>query len=322
MDRDVAGVDVQVAVLRIRRGVRVGEVEPLDCLGDEPVELRRADAPGDRGDLRVDERRSLPRQGRGRVDGGLGDGPGFPRRHPSGLHLRPQPRQAVAQLEGLPDELLRRRRRHPEDPTQLGETELRHQRRTRTRDRLLVLTTRDCEGGRVVDRLRRVQVSPLRRQHELGGGGTLLIDALRSDLGQDGGGGEVLDLTCSGSRQRFDHVFDFTVDTDSGHAVDGWRSPRLHGFRDGTPSLLNQRRRPSSTIPGASPRPAREPGREQQGARPPLVARHPSCKSGDPRFGWVFSHVLAGHSVVLFSRSQTPTVAGSGEVRRTGKKQL
>ena len=109
--------------------------------------------------------------------------------------------------------------------------------------------------------------------------------------------------------------------TDSGHACGRFAGhPSLHGFRDGTSSLLNQRRRPSSTIPGAFPRPAREPGQEQQRACPPLVARHPSCKSGDPRFGWLFSHVLAGCFVVLFSRSQTPTVAGSGEVRRTGKK--
>lgn len=40
-----------------------------------------------------------------------------------------------------------------------------------------------------------------------------------------------------------------------------------------------------------------------------------SCKSADPRVGWVFSHVLAAAPAVLFSRSQTPTVAKSREIR-------
>ncbi len=145
VDRDVARVDVQVAVLRIRRGVGVGEVEPLDRLGDEPVQLRRADAPGDRGDLRVHERRSLARQGWGGVDGGLGDRPGLPRRDLAGLDLCPQAGEAVAQLEGVADELLRRGGRRPEDPAELGDAELRHERRTLTRDGFLVLATRHGE---------------------------------------------------------------------------------------------------------------------------------------------------------------------------------
>ena len=51
----VARVDVEVAVLRIRSRVDVGEVVPLDRLGDEPVQLRRTDPTGDGGDLGVDE---------------------------------------------------------------------------------------------------------------------------------------------------------------------------------------------------------------------------------------------------------------------------
>ena len=61
VDRGVAGVDVQVAVLGIRRRVGGGEVEAFDGLGDEPVELRGADASGDRGDLGVDPRARLRR---------------------------------------------------------------------------------------------------------------------------------------------------------------------------------------------------------------------------------------------------------------------
>ena len=142
VDRGVAGVDVEVPVLRIRGRVEPGEVEPLDGLGDEPVQLRRTDPPGDRGDLRVDERCCLDRQGGRGVDGDLRDRAGPPRRHPTGLHLRPQSGEAVAQLEGVADELLRRRRRDPEDGAELGEAELRDQRRTLAGDRLLVLTTR------------------------------------------------------------------------------------------------------------------------------------------------------------------------------------
>ena len=160
VERGVARVDVEVAVLRIRVGSKSGEVEPLDRLRDQPVQLRRTDPTGDGGDLGVDERRGLDGQGGGRVDGGLGDRAGPPRRHPAGLDLRPQPREAVAQLEGVADELLRRGRRDPEDGAELGEAELRDQRRTLTRDGLLVLTTRHGERSRVVDRLRRVQVGP------------------------------------------------------------------------------------------------------------------------------------------------------------------
>ena len=53
VDRDVAGVDVQVAVLGVRGRVRGSEVESFDGLGDEPVELGGADASGDRGHLGV-----------------------------------------------------------------------------------------------------------------------------------------------------------------------------------------------------------------------------------------------------------------------------
>ncbi len=63
--RGVARVDVEVAVLRVRGRVDVGEVVALDRLGDEPVQLRGTDATGDGGDLGVDERRSLDRSGRG-----------------------------------------------------------------------------------------------------------------------------------------------------------------------------------------------------------------------------------------------------------------
>ena len=102
----------------------------------------------------------LDRQRWGRVDGGLGDRPRPPGRHPSGVDLRPQPGEAVAQLEGVADELLRRHRGDAQDGAELGDTELRHQRRTRSGDGLLVLTPRDRERRCGVDRLGWVQVGP------------------------------------------------------------------------------------------------------------------------------------------------------------------
>jgi hypothetical protein len=64
------------------------------------------------------------------------------------------------------------------------------------------------------------------------------------------------------------------------------------------------------------------PRNHRGGAGVRYALRHPPRKSWDPRVGWVFSHVLAPVVLVLFSRSQTPTVAKSREIRGTGKKQL
>ena len=60
VDRDVARVDVEVAVLRVRGRVGLGEVVALDGLRDEPVELRGTDLPRHGGDLGVDETRPPP----------------------------------------------------------------------------------------------------------------------------------------------------------------------------------------------------------------------------------------------------------------------
>ena len=204
----VAGVDVQVAVFWIRGRVDAGEVKPLDRLGDQPVQLRRTDATGDGGDLGVDEPGSLPSQQGGGVDGDLGDRAGPPRRHPAGVDLRPQPGEPVAELEGVPDELLRRGRRDPQDGAELGEAELRDQRRALTRDGLLVLTPRHRERSRVVDRLRRVQVGPPGGGDEQLGGSAVLGGLLSAGEREQVASGEVVDLTCLRSCQRLDHVFD------------------------------------------------------------------------------------------------------------------
>ena len=128
VDGRVAGVDVEVAVLRVRSRIDGGEVVTLDRLRDEPVQLRRPDTTGDRGDLRVDEPRGLGLSA-GVVWMVVSSTGRAASRDPSVLDLRPQPRVSVAQLEGVADELLRRGRRDPQDGAELGQSELRHQRR-------------------------------------------------------------------------------------------------------------------------------------------------------------------------------------------------
>ena len=165
----VAGVDGEVAVLRISGRVGSGEVVALDGLRDEPVELGGTDPSGDGGDLRVHEPRSLESQRRRGVDGRLGDRPRPPRRDMTRLDLRPQPGEAVAQLEGVADELLRRGRGDPEHRTELGDAELRHQRASVAGEGFLVVRPWDGERGGGVDGLGRVEVGPPGGEVELAG---------------------------------------------------------------------------------------------------------------------------------------------------------
>ena len=198
VDGGVAGVDVEVAVLRIGGRVDVGEVEPLDRLGDEPVQLRGTDPTGDGGDLRVHERRGL--DGQGGVEWMVvsatdrarhaGTRPAWTCAHSRGSRWRSSRAWPTSFFAAVVE--------MPEDGAELGEAELRHQRRTLASDRLLVLTTRHGERSRVVDRLRRVQVGPPGGEDEQLGGGRgprlpcwARIEASRSR------GGEVVDLTCS-----------------------------------------------------------------------------------------------------------------------------
>ncbi|CAA9386216.1 MAG: hypothetical protein AVDCRST_MAG06-1278 [uncultured Nocardioides sp.] len=100
------------------------------------------------------------------MDGGLRDPPCLPRSQLAGLDPAPQPGQPVAQLEGLADEPLGCDCGHPEGGAELGHTELRHQRRTRTGDGLLVLTTARRGEGRGGVLGRGVQIGPLTRRHQ------------------------------------------------------------------------------------------------------------------------------------------------------------
>ena len=174
---DVAGVDCEVAVLGIGSRVGEGEVEACDGLRDEPVELGGSDLRGDGGNLGVDPSGCFGGQGGDGVDGRFGNSACPPRRHAPGVDLCPESGEAVAQLEGVADELLRRHRRGPEDRTELGDTELSDQWAPLAGDRLLVLAPTDGERGGRVDRLGWVEVGPLCGEGELSRRCGVFVDA-------------------------------------------------------------------------------------------------------------------------------------------------
>ena len=106
--------------------------EPGDGLLDEPVELEGPDPVRDVRDVGVDERGRLRGSGRwwrAAIRRAFHAG-----RSPLG-HPAPQPREPVAQLDGLPEVAAPGVGRQPERGGELGDRELRHQRRTRPGDR-------------------------------------------------------------------------------------------------------------------------------------------------------------------------------------------
>ncbi len=112
-----------------------------------------------RSDVRVHERGRLPRQ----QQGPLGDPAGLPRLQVTADHPPPHPREAVAQLEGLPDIRLPRIGGQAEGGGELGDRELRHQRRTRTGQRHPLVAVPD-QHLRLVDRVGRVHRRPRPRR--------------------------------------------------------------------------------------------------------------------------------------------------------------
>ncbi|CAM3840715.1 hypothetical protein NOZE110980_17365 [Nocardioides zeicaulis] len=218
VEGDVPGVVVEVLVglevlvVLTRLGVGPGldaEVVALDRLRDEPVELRGPDLARNGRDLGVDPPGRLDRQRRNGVDGRLGHQPCPPGRDPAGVDLLPQARLSVPQLERMPDELLRRRGRDPQDGAELGDAELGDQRTPLAGDGLLVVDARHGERGSVVDRLGRVEVGPPSGEFEDVRGGAVLVSlAAASECEQVGGGEVISDLACSESASSVDHVFD------------------------------------------------------------------------------------------------------------------
>jgi hypothetical protein len=108
------------------------------------------------------------------------------------VDLVPQAGEAVAQLEGVADELLRRGGGDAEGGAELGDAELRDQWGALSGDGFLVLAARDGERSGVVDRLRRVQVRPRRSERQLTGSLGVLELARDLDRGQQIGGREAV----------------------------------------------------------------------------------------------------------------------------------
>ncbi len=156
-------VDVQVAPLGCASCLGQGLVghEPRECLGDQSVQRGGADLVREPRDLGVDEPGGVHRE----PQGGLGDPPRAPGRQVVGLHPGPDPRQAVLQLHRVRHQRPPGLTGDPQRGRELGQAELRHPRRTRTRQRQRRLPTGDPRG-RLVDRLRRVLLGPEHRTGE------------------------------------------------------------------------------------------------------------------------------------------------------------
>ena len=154
LEGHLAGVHVGVPAVRGGLAAAAGLVwhEPHDGLLDQPVHAAGADPVREPRDLVIHE----PRRRRAQCDRGAGDPPGPPRRQVTGPDPGPRAREPVPQLEGLTQVGLAGLGGQPDRGRELGHTELRHQRRTRSGDRDRGV----AEPDRVTDRLRRVQVRP------------------------------------------------------------------------------------------------------------------------------------------------------------------
>lgn len=136
---DLAGVDPEVPGVGscLLPGFGIGGHERRDRGSDGVVQLGEADLVRERRDRPVDMGRGLEGQGHG----ALGDPAGLPRHEVAGHDAGPGLRQAVAELEGLADVRLPGLDRQADRHRELGDGELRHQRRTGPshRDRLVAV---------------------------------------------------------------------------------------------------------------------------------------------------------------------------------------
>ena len=223
VDRGVARVDVEVAVLRIRSRVDRCEVVAPDRLRDEPVQLRRHRP--DRRPRRPGRRRTRRPRGSGR--GWRGWWPPRPSGPATPAPGRPGPAPTAAGGGGA----ARGRGRRASSPPSSRSRGRHRARRGRTpppaahphRRWVPRARTRDRERRRVMDRLRRVQVGPPRGQRRAGRllpGPRLPCARERARAGREA----VRSSTspASGPCQCLDHVFDSIGDhRQSAMAVDG-----------------------------------------------------------------------------------------------------
>ena len=129
-------------------------------------------------------------RGHRQAGGVLGDPHRPPHRHPPGHHLLPEPRQAVAELEGLADVGLAGVGGQAQRGGVLHECELRHQRRSRPGDRHgPVAEEADLVRGPLPVGLDGVLDRPLARSARACGSRPAAMSALAAQLTEEGLGG-------------------------------------------------------------------------------------------------------------------------------------
>ena len=164
---DLLVVDGEVPAVRSPPGVLGGLVghEPGDRLGDQPLQRGDADAVRERRHLGVHERRCLL----GQPERRLRDPPGPPGLQVTGLHPCPAPGQAVLQLHCCRDQCPTAVGGAADREGELGDAELRDQRRALTGQGEAGVSAGGDPGGCLVDRLRWVLLGPgHRRDHQVG----------------------------------------------------------------------------------------------------------------------------------------------------------
>ncbi len=232
-------VDVQVPPLGCPLCVGQGLVghEPRECLGDQSVQRGGADLVREPRDLGVDEPGGVHRE----PQGGLGDPPRAPGRQVVGLHPGPDPRQAVLQLHRVRHQRPPGLTGDPQRGRELGQAELRHPRRTRTRQRQRRLPTGDPRG-RFVDRLRRVLLGPEHRRDQHIGLRSLGIRATSTRETEHVRG--AVQLPDPDARARLhtpnsstDHRQAPWLETPSGKAIPGRYVSRTGWFRQAQPAV-------------------------------------------------------------------------------------
>ena len=205
VEGDLLVLDREVPSVGSLGGVFGGSVghEPGDRLGDQPLQRGDPDAVRERGDLGVHERCRLA----GEAEGFLGDPAGPPGLQVAALHPSPDPGQPVLQLHRVRDHAPAGVGGATDGEGELGDAELRDQRRTFAGDRDAGVAGRGDPGGLCADGLRWVLLGPGHRREQqdrvcVGGCGPgLACEHAARQLGESSSPGVIAGGRCHGSIQ-------------------------------------------------------------------------------------------------------------------------
>jgi hypothetical protein len=156
-----------------------------DRLLHQPFQGRDPDPVRERGHLGIDEPRRFGRQ----LQGELGDPAGPPHRQVTAHHPGPGLRQPVPGLDRVRDQRPPGVGGAPDGQGELGDAELRHQRRPRPGQGDPGVPTGHQPGRRLLDRLRRVLIGPEHRRGELVRLRPIRLHLTGPGIGQHVGGG-------------------------------------------------------------------------------------------------------------------------------------